>query len=80
MSPHIAIDASQIAAFCARWKISKLELFGSVLREDFGPESDVDVLVSFAPDDGWSLLDLIEMQGDLEKISGRAVDLLTRRA
>ena len=51
-----------------------------MLRDDFGPESDVDVLVSFAPGDDWSLLDLVEMQGDLEQIFAREVDLLTRRA
>ena len=80
MSPRIAIDQSRIAAFCRAWKISRLELFGSVLRDDCGPTSDVDVLVTFEPDSEWSLLDLVEMKAALEAIFGRQVDLLTRPA
>lgn len=48
--PKIEIPTDEIADFCRRWKVTELALFGSVLREDFGPESDVDALVSFAPD------------------------------
>lgn len=58
--------------------MAELSLFGSVLRDDFGPDSDIDVLVSFAPDAQWSLLDLVEMQEGLEKIFGREVDLVER--
>lgn len=53
--------------------------FGSVLRDDFGPESDVDVLVEFAPEARWNLLDLIDAERDLSEISGSPVDLIARR-
>jgi predicted nucleotidyltransferase len=69
-----------LAEFCRRWKVSELALFGSALRDDFKPESDVDVLVAFAPDARWSLLDLVKMQDELSSLLKRPVDLLTRRA
>ena len=53
---NIDIPKETIAAFCQKWKIVEFSLFGSVLRDDFRPDSDVDVLVSFAPDAEWSLL------------------------
>lgn len=80
MSIHIPLDREKIAEFCRRWKISEFALFGSVLREDFRPDSDVDVLVAFAPDADWSLFDWVEMQDELEQIFGREVDLISRRA
>ncbi len=70
----------KIADFCRRWKVTELALFGSVLRADFGPDSDVDVLVSFAADAHWSLFDLVRMQDELKAILGREVDLLERTA
>ena len=76
----IEIPQDEIADFCRRWKITELALFGSVLREDFGPESDIDVLVQFAPDHRWSLFDHVEMQEDLKEIFGRDVDLVNRQA
>lgn len=78
MSPRVPIDRERIAEFCRRWKITELALFGSVLREDFRPESDVDVLVTFADGAGWSLFDLVEMEEELAAIFGRAVDLVLR--
>ena len=59
---------------------TELSLFGSVLREDFGPESDVDFLVTFEPNDRWSLWDLISMQNELEGHIGRKVDLIEKKA
>ena len=76
MSPRIPIDHSRIADFCRRWQIQELSLFGSVLREDFRPDSDVDVLVAFAPSAHWSLGDWVCMQEDLESLLGRKVDLV----
>ena len=76
----IEIPQDEIADFCRRWKITELALFGSVLREDFGPESDIDMLVQFAPDHRWSLFDHVEMQEDLKEIFGRDVDLVNRQA
>ncbi len=80
MKLPITIDANQIEDFCRRWQISEFSLFGSVLREDFGPESDVDVLVTFGENAHWSLFDLVTMQDELKAILGREVDLVERRA
>jgi predicted nucleotidyltransferase len=80
VSPKIAIDQPRIAAFCREWRIAKLELFGSVLRDDFGPESDVDVLVSFERGSTWSYLDLVRMENELSEKLGRRVDLVERAA
>ena len=77
---QIVIPEKEIADFCGRWKVTELALFGSVLRGDFGPESDVDVMVSFALDAHWSLFDLVTMQDELRAIFGREVDLLQRVA
>jgi predicted nucleotidyltransferase len=76
----ISLDRQRIAEFCHRWKIVELSLFGSVLRDDFRPDSDVDVLVTFAPDARWSLFDAEAMEEELEQVFGRPVDLVTRRA
>lgn len=76
MSCQVEIPMDQIKAFCRRWKIVEFSLFGSVLREDFGPDSDVDVLVTFAEDAHHSLFDLVHMKEELEKIFGRQVDLV----
>ena len=74
------LPKEKIAEFCDRWKITELALFGSILRDDFRPDSDVDVLVTFASDAKWGLFKLVEMQQDLETIVGRDVDLIERKA
>jgi len=76
MAARVAIDQEQIAEFCRKWQVTELALFGSVLRDDFGPESDVDVLVTFAPEAPWSLFDLVDMVDELEAMLGRKVDLV----
>jgi uncharacterized protein len=77
---QVSIDYQQIVEFCHRWKITEFALFGSILRDDFHPESsDIDVLVSFAPDAHWTLLDLVDMEEDIQKIFQRKVDLVSRR-
>lgn len=76
---RIEISKEAIALFCRRWKVTEFALFGSALRKELRPDSDVDVLVSFAPDARWTLFDLVEMQEELETIFGRKVDLVTRR-
>ena len=63
-----------------RWKVADLDLFGSALGPAFGPESDIDLLVRFAPEARWSLIDLARMQEEAEAIFERPVDLVTRRA
>ena len=79
MSAKIPIPREKIAEFCDRWKITELALFGSVLRDDFRPDSDVDVLVTFAHDAHWSLFDMVEMRDELKALFGRGVDLVSRR-
>ncbi|MEW6658619.1 MAG: nucleotidyltransferase family protein [Thermodesulfobacteriota bacterium] len=76
MAHNLEIDQERIREFCQRWKIAEFSLFGSVLREDFNPESDVDVLVSFEPDVPWSLFDWMDMIDELKTIFGRDVDLV----
>jgi len=80
MSARIPIDRDRLADFCRRWKIKEFALFGSVLRDDFRPDSDVDVLVSFAPEVHWGLFDLVKIENDLKAILGRKVDLVERQA
>ena len=77
MSPHISIDREMIADFCRRHRIRKLALFGSVLREDFQPDSDVDVLVEFEPGVTVGLIRLAGMELELTNILKRKVDLRT---
>lgn len=77
---QVTIPADKISDFCRRWKMTELALFGSALRGDFGPDSDVDVLVSFAPEARWSLFDLVVMEDELGAILGRDVDLVERTA
>jgi hypothetical protein len=76
--PNIAVPVDSLEALCRKWRVRELSLFGSALREDFGPDSDVDVLVSFEPDAPWSLWDLITMQDELSELFGRPVDLVER--
>ena len=77
---QIELPESKVREFCRKWKITELALFGSVLRKDFRPGSDIDVLVSFEPGARWSLMDVVEMQDELETILGRKVDLVERSA
>lgn len=71
---------AEIENFCRRWSVRELDVFGSALRDDFGPESDVDMLVTFEPDARPSLFDLVTMQDELAVIFGRNVDLIEREA
>ena len=80
MSPHINLDMDRIKEFCRRWGITELALFGSVLRDDFRPDSDVDVLVTFAPDSPVTLFTLGDCEDELGDILGRKVDLVDRGA
>lgn len=75
---NIVIDEDAIRAFCAKWRVRELSLFGSVLRDDFAPDSDVDVLVSFEENSGISLWDMVAMTEELEALFGRKVDLTTK--
>jgi predicted nucleotidyltransferase len=79
MSVLSQASQTRLGEFCQKWRIAELALFGSALRPDFGPGSDVDVLVTFAPDSHPSLFDLVQMEEELEEIFGRKVDLASRR-
>jgi len=74
----LVIPEDRLKDYCRRWKVAEMAIFGSALREDFGPDSDVDILVSFDPDARWGLFDLVRMEEEMEKLLGRAVDLVPR--
>lgn len=74
------IPADRVAELCRHWQVSELSLFGSVLRDDFTSESDVDVLVSFATNAPWSLWDLTQMEDELSAIIRRRVQLIEKEA
>ena len=74
---RISVDRDQIAEFCRRNRISRLAFFGSVLRDDFGPDSDVDVLAEFEPEARVGFFAIARMQDELSTIIGRPVDLCT---
>lgn len=76
----VTIPTEELAGFCERWKIREFALFGSVLRDDFRPDSDVDVLVSFSEDAQWSLYDWADMLEELKAMFGREVDLVEKSA
>jgi uncharacterized protein len=80
LTTQIDLPMDKIADFCRRWKIAQLEVFGSVLRDDFRRDSDVDFVASYIPEVHWSLLDRVHMKHELEDMLGRPVDLLNRRA
>ena len=80
MNAHIEHHQDEIATFCKHWQVTELALFGSVLREDFGPDSDIDVLVRFAPKVPRTLMDIVRMQDELSGLFGRQTDLVERDA
>lgn len=79
METAILVDRHRITDFCRRWSVTELALFGSVVRDDFRPDSDVDVLVTFEPEAPWSLWDLSAMRQELAEIFGRDVDLVEKK-
>lgn len=79
MNLPINIPRPRIDAFCKKWNVRELAVFGSVLREDFGPDSDIDLLISFAPDAKVLFRDLDAMERELSEVFGRPVDLVSRR-
>ena len=74
------VDFERLESLCLRWDIRELSLFGSAIRSDFGPASDIDVLVSFSTGSEWSLLDLVRLNDELESLFGRRVDLVEKEA
>ena len=80
MITRLTYDKSALDAFCKRWKVAELALFGSVLRTDFRPDSDVDVAIVFLDDSHWNLLDIVTMKEELKEIFGRNVDIVEKDA
>jgi len=80
LTTQIELPMDKIADFCRRWKIARLDVFGSVMRNDFRRDSDLDFVASYVPGAHWSLLDRVHMKHELEDMLGRPVDLLNRRA
>ena len=78
--PQINIPMDKIRDFCLRWKIVEFALIGSVLRDDFRPDSDIDVLLSFEANAGWSLYDIVDMKDELKAMFGREIDLVEKEA
>lgn len=75
----LSVSTEAIAAFCRRWQVAELALFGSVLRDDFRPDSDVDVLVTFSPGVRQGLRERVRMAEELRQLFGRPVDVVERR-
>lgn len=80
MKSPVSLDREVLAAFCRKWRIRELSLFGSALRDDFGPDSDLDFLVSFETGAQHDLFDLMDMKDELESRFGRPVDLVAKEA
>lgn len=78
MGTSFTIPKAKIAEFCRKWGIVEFSLFGSILRKDFRPDSDIDVLVAFSPDAPITLFDIVRMEEELEEILGREVDLVAK--
>jgi hypothetical protein len=76
-APHISVARERIAAFCQRNHIRQLAFFGSVLRDDFRPDSDVDVLVEFEAGHSVGFFDLARMAREMTEVLGRKADLRT---
>jgi len=76
---RIPLPLEEIESLCRKWGIRELSLFGSVLRDDFRPNSDVDILVEFEPQTHWSLFDFIDLQDELAVLLQRRVDVVSER-
>jgi uncharacterized protein len=80
LAARIPVSQEQIEAFCRKHDISEMALFGSVLRDDFREDSDIDLLVSFSPAANHSLLDHVHMEQELARLLGRSVDMVEKEA
>ncbi len=80
LRPNLTVDRQQLRELCDRWQITQLELFGSVLRDDFRPDSDIDLLVTWDDRSRWTLLDFAQMHEDFAQLFDHPVDLASKRA
>lgn len=76
--PSTEVPSERIADFCQRWGIWRLGVFGSVVRDDFGPDSDIDFLVDYDPERKYTIDDLLDMKDEMKEMFGREVDLVSR--
>lgn len=76
----ININSEKISEICQRYKISELAIFGSMLRGDYDNESDIDLLVEFIPNAGITLFNLVDIKEEFEKLFGREVDIVSKKA
>jgi predicted nucleotidyltransferase len=80
MNPQVHLNREELATFCKKWRIRELSLFGSALRDDFGPESDLDFLVTFEAGVPLDISDLVDMKEELKTRYGRPVDIVEKEA
>ena len=80
MNPQVQLDRDALAEFCRKWRVRELSIFGSALRDDFGPDSDLDFLVSFEPEAPLDIEWLLDMKEELEARFGRPVDVVEKEA
>lgn len=73
--PNLVINQQAIAAFCKRWNVTEMSLFGSVLRDDFRPDSDIDVLITLKDEESYTFSGLMQMEAELKDIFHREIDL-----
>ena len=78
--PRLGITAEQLSEFCRQWQVAELSLFGSVLREDFNENSDIDILVTYLPTAKRGLFEKIRMKEEFERLLNRSVDLVSKKA
>ena len=78
VAPPSQFSTGALAKLCRKWRIREVALFGSALRDDFGPDSDLDLLVTFEDNAPWSLWDVIAAEQEFEDVLGRKVDLVER--
>ena|SRR5258708_98902 len=77
---EIDLDSQAIREFCKKWKIKELSVFGSILRDVFRPDSDIDFLVTYDRDAEWDISDVVNMKHELAHALGRPVDIISRSA
>ncbi len=77
---RLGVEAARLSAVCRKWRIAEMSLFGSALRGELRPESDVDVLVTFEPDAPWDLWDFVRLEDELSRFFGRKTDVVETSA
>jgi predicted nucleotidyltransferase len=80
VAAQLAVSENAIAQLCRKWHIAEFALFGSVLTDEFRPDSDVDVLVTFEPGASWTLTDIVHLRDELMGLFGRKVDVVEKKS